>query len=68
MYLTTKLILKNCAKKLNKGGYIVFDEGAISGGEAKAALEFFKLNKKSYKKVYLKKNYQPDLIFKKISQ
>ncbi len=66
LYFTTKLILENCAKKLNKGGYIVFDEGAIDGGEAKAALEFFKLNKKSYKKIYLKKNYQPDLILKKI--
>ena len=67
LYLTTKLILENCAKKLSKGGYIVFDEGAINGGEAKAALEFFKENKKSFKKMYLKKNYQPDLIFKKIS-
>ena len=55
LYLTTKLILKNCAKKLNKGGYIVFDEGAISGGEAKAALEFFKLNKNLIKKYILKK-------------
>ncbi len=68
LYNTTKLILENCSKKLNKGGFIVFDEGTIGGGEAKAALEFFKLNKKSYKKVHLKKNYQPDLIFKKISR
>ena len=66
LYLTTKLILEVCSKNLSIGGFIVFDEGTINGGEAKAAKEFYKKNKKYYTKIYLKKNYQPDLIFKKI--
>ena len=66
LYFTTKLILEVCSKNLSIGGLIVFDEGTINGGEAKAAKEFYKKNKKYYKKINLKKNYQPDLIFKKI--
>ncbi len=67
LYHTTKIILNYCSKKLSKGGYIVFDEGNINikSGEGKAALEFLKKNKKIFKRIYLKKNYQPDLIFKK---
>ena len=65
-YKTTKNILELLPKKLNKGGLIVFDEATFKGGEGKAADEFFKKNKKFYKKIYLKNYYQPDLIFKKI--
>ena len=65
-YKTTKNILELLPKKLNKGGLIVFDEATFKGGEGKAADEFFKKNKKFYKKIYLQNHYQPDLIFKKI--
>ena len=33
LYTTTKLILDDCSKKLSVGGYIVFDEGTINGGD-----------------------------------
>lgn len=66
IYSTTKNILKLLPSKLNKGGLIVFDEALFKRGEGKAANEFYKKNSKFYKKIYLKKNYQPDLIFKKI--
>ena len=49
-YKTTKNILELLPKKLNKGGLIVFDEATFKGGEGKAADEFFKKNKKFYKK------------------
>ena len=67
IYITTKKILETLKNKISKNGLIVFDEGNINikKGEGKAALEFFKKNKGSFKRVYLKKNYQPDLILKK---
>ena len=67
IYITTKKILETLKNKISKNGLIVFDEGNVNTkkGEGKAALEFFKKNKDSFKRIYLKKNYQPDLIFKK---
>jgi len=67
LYKTTSKILKILSNKLNKGGLIVFDEAnfTINKGEGKAAREFYKKNKKYFKKIKLKKYYQPDLILKK---
>lgn len=66
MYETTELILKLLQKKLSKNGLIVFDEALLgSGGEGRAAKLFFQKNKSKFSKFVLKKNYQPDLIFKK---
>lgn len=68
IYETTKIILEYCSPKLSKGGLIVFDEGNQKKGlgETKAAREFFSKNYKNYKRVFLKKGYQPDVYFKKI--
>ena len=61
--------------KPNDGGYVVRKqdiidtEHLISLGisfDWSFEKEFYKKNKKYYTKIYLKKNYQPDLIFKKI--
>ena len=49
-------------------GYIAFDEGLNNkkSGEGRALNEFFKKNKKRFKLIKLKKNYQPDILLKKI--
>ena len=58
-----KNILDNLDKKLSKGGIIAFDEALKNklSGEGKALNEFYKKNRKKYKIVKLKKNYQPDI-------
>jgi len=68
IYEPVKKILKTLDKKLSKGGIIAFDEGLDSNnnGEGKALKEFYKKNKNRYKIVKFKKNYQPDVILKKI--
>jgi hypothetical protein len=68
IYKTTKLILESLSKKLSKGGIVVFDEGnqKKKSGETKAMREFFKKNKKQFKKIILKKGYQPDIYIQKI--
>ena len=67
MFKTTDLILKLLHKKLSKNGLIVFDEALLGkGGEGKAAKLFFSKHKSNFTKLVLKKNYQPDLVFKKI--
>ena len=66
MFKTTDLILKLLHKKLSKNGLIVFDEALLGkGGEGKAAKLFFSKHKSNFTKLVLKKNYQPDLVFKK---
>lgn len=68
IYNVTKNILETLKDKITKNGLIVFDEGNfnVRRGEGKAAKEFFDNNKKKFKRIKLKKFYQPDLIFKKI--
>lgn len=68
LYKTTSTILNELSRKLSIGGIIVFDEGNIKkkSGESKAMNEFFSKNKKKYKKVFLKKFYQPDVYLEKI--
>jgi len=68
IYEPVKKILETLDKKISKGGIIAFDEGLDSNnkGEGKAMLEFYKKNKKKYKVIKIKKNYQPDVILKKI--
>jgi|TARA_Y100000590_G_C15432330_1_gene905671 Macrocin-O-methyltransferase (TylF). len=68
IYKTTAEVLKLLNKKLSIGGIIAFDEGnyGIKYGEGKAVYEFYKKNKSKYKKVILKKFYQPDIYLQKI--
>lgn len=70
LYNTTEKILKVLSGKLSVGGLITFDEGNFGNhrGEAKALNQFYSKNKKKYKKVFLKKFYQPDVYLQKISQ
>ena len=67
LYHTTKIILDQVSPKLSKGGFIVFDEANKKNriGEAKAMKEFYSSNKKKFKKIILKKDYQPDVVLQK---
>mgnify|MGYP001160143635 CR=1 FL=1 len=67
IYGPVKTILNTLNKKISKGGIIAFDEGnrGINKGEKKALNEFYKKNKKQYRRIFLKKNYQPDVILEK---
>lgn len=65
-YNTTQEILDTLILRLSKNGLIVFDEAILgTGGEGKAAKDFLKKNKKNFKQIVLKKNYQPDYILQK---
>lgn len=68
IYKTTAHIFKLLNKKLSVGGIIAFDEANNNkkSGEGKALREFYLENKKKYKKIVLKKFYQPDVYLKKI--
>jgi len=68
IYETTKIILENLSSKLSKGGIIVFDEGNQKNfsGETKAMREFYEKNKKYYKRILLKRGYQPDIYLEKV--
>ncbi|MAV56373.1 MAG: hypothetical protein CMI79_02410 [Candidatus Pelagibacter sp.] len=67
IYKPVKIILNTLNTKISKGGIIAFDEGnrGINKGEKKALNEFYKKNKSKYRRVFLKKNYQPDVILEK---
>lgn len=64
VYDPVKKILETLDSKISKGGIIAFDEAQNSKNkdENKAMMEFFNRNKKKYKLIKLKKNYQPDAI------
>ena len=68
LYEPTLKILKLLTPRLSKGGVIAFDEGNKKKwiGEGKALEDFLLNNKKRFKKTYLKKNYQPDVILTKL--
>lgn len=68
IYGTTVKILDLLNSKLSIGGIIAFDEGNLSkfSGEGKAITEFYLRNKNKYKKIILKKFYQPDVYLKRI--
>ena len=68
LYQPTKKILEAINPYMQKNSLIVFDEGNDKSwsGEKKALNEFFKKNKKSYQKEYIKFARQPDVILKKI--
>ena len=68
LYQPTKKILEAINPYMQKNSLIVFDEGNDKSwpGEKKALNEFFKTNKKSYQKEYIKFARQPDVILKKI--
>ena len=66
LYEPTLCALKAIDKNMSLGSYIVFDEGNKNTWSEKVAIrDFLKINKK-YKKFFLDKNRQPDLILKKI--
>jgi len=67
IYKTTEIILEEFHSKLSRGGYIVFDEGnhRPGTGEALAMKNFYNKNKIKFKKIFLKKGYQPDVILQK---
>jgi hypothetical protein len=69
LYETTAEVLNLLNSKLSIGGIIAFDEGnqTINSGEGKAVNEFYKKNRKKYKRVPLNKNYQPDIYLQKIN-
>ena len=69
LYEPTFKILTLLSSKLSKGGIVAFDEGNSKkwNGEAKALNDYLLKNKKKFKKTYLKRNYQPDVILTKIS-
>ena len=69
LYDPTLKILNLLTPKLSKGGIIAFDEGNDSKkwtGEAKALNEFLLLNKNKFKRTYLRKSYQPEVILTKL--
>ena len=69
LYNPTLKILNLLTPKLSKGGIVAFDEGNNKRwiGEAAALNDFLKLNKKKFKRKYLKKNYQPEVILEKLN-
>lgn len=69
LYEPTLKILKLLTPKLSKNGIVVFDEGKGKKwiGEKKALNEFLLLNKKNFKRTYLKENYQPDVLLTKLN-
>ena len=68
VYEPVTLILNELIENLSIGGIIAFDEANKNklSGEAKALKNFLKINKHRFKKVILKKNYQPDVYIIKI--
>ncbi len=68
VYKPVEKILSLLGNKISKNGYIAFDEGLknIKSGEGQALNEFYKKNKKKFKLIKLKKNYQPDVLLKRI--
>lgn len=68
IYEPVKKILELLEKKISINGYIAFDEGLNNkkSGEGRALKEFFNKNKKKFRLIKLKKNYQPDILLKKI--
>ena len=64
VYDPVKKILETFDKKISEGGIIAFDEAQNSKNkdENRAMMQFLKKNKKKYKLVKLKRNYQPDAI------
>ncbi len=68
IYKVVKAILNEINSKISKGGIIAFDEAnrGVNNGEKKALNEFYNQNKAYYKKIFLKKNYQPDVVLLKI--
>jgi len=68
VYEPVAKIFELLSNKLSVGGIIAFDEGSYDkfSGEGKAMNEFFLKNKHKYKKINLKKFYQPDVYLKRI--
>lgn len=68
LYETTKNILNLLSKKVEKGGIIIFDEGNQNKvyGEGRALNEFYKKNKKNFKRFVLSNQYQPDIYLERI--
>ena len=66
LYVPTLRALESIDRNISVGGIIVFDEGHHKlWSERFAIRDFLKKNKK-YKKIFIDKKRQPDVILKKI--
>jgi hypothetical protein len=66
LYLPTLKGLQAIDKNMNKGSYIVFDQGTKKNWAERLAINNFLKNNKKYKKIIINKKRQPDVFLKKI--
>ena len=66
LYLPTLKGLQAIDKNMNKGSYIVFDQGKKKNWAERLAINNFLKNNKKYKKIIINKKRQPDVFLKKI--
>lgn len=68
LYEPTLRALEAIDKNISVGGFIVFDEGHKKLWSERFAIRDFLKSNKKYKKIYIDKNRQPDVILKKIKK
>ena len=68
LYEPTFRALEAIDKNIVVGGFIVFDEGHKKLWSERFAIRDFLKGNKKYKKIYIDKNRQPDVILKKIKK
>ena len=68
LYEPTLRTLKAIDKNISVGGLIVFDEGYKKLWSERFAIQDFLKTNKKYKKIYIDKNRQPDVMLKKIKK
>ena len=66
LYEPTLCALNSIDKNISVGGFIVFDEGHKKLWSERFAIQDFLKTNKKYKKLYIDKKRQPDVILKKI--
>ena len=68
LYEPTLNALKSIDKHISVGGFIVFDQGHKKFWSERFAVRDFLKDTKKYKKIYIDKYRQPDIILKKIKK
>jgi hypothetical protein len=68
LYEPTLRALEAIDKNISVGGLIVFDEGHKKLWSERFAIQDFLKKNKKYKKIYIDKNRQPDVMLKKIKK
>ncbi len=68
LYEPTIRALEAIDKNITVGGFMVFDEGHKKLWSERIAIREFLKNNKKYKKIYIDKKRQPDVILKKVSK